>query len=521
MSQKSCDSYLLGMDVGTTNIKAILYGEDGSVVASASRQNQLIMPKPNFVEQSAMEWWSNAREIFREITQKAGTEIVSSIKGICISSHTITLLPLDGDGNVLRNAIIWMDSRSQRELDEIMGQLGEKRYISIIGAQPSVTFLPNKLLWMKKNEPEILQKTRFVMQANSYLNYCLTGVISMDLSQASLSQCLDCNTMEWSGDISRAIGIDLDRILPKPQKSGEVIGAVTRQAAAETGLVEGIPVVAGASDCMTSMYATGMSKLGEAGESSGTTSMIFVGSDKKSAADLPVTTKPCDIAGMPYVYDAPITTTGAAINWYLDTIGTEEKRIATERNRNVYDYLNQEAASAQAGSNGVIFLPYLQGERAPLWNSYAKGMFVGLTLNTGRKEMARAIFEGTSFAIRHVMDTIRQAGAAAESIRITGGGARSKTWSQIKASMLHMPVLLLDEKTGEVPFGDALIAGNAVGVFSDLSEAVQRLITVKEVIEPDPEWEKIYDELYPFYLNMYRHLDQDLYQLQRVVERIY
>lgn len=517
MGETASPSYLLGMDLGTTNIKAIILREDGTVMASASRANQLLLPEANHVEQDACHWWANAVEILKEITQCAGEEVVTSIKGICISSQTVTMLPVDAEGNPLRNAMIWMDSRSAGELHEIEEALGYEHFVKIIGGQPDVAFLPNKILWFKRQEPELFAKTACILQASSYLNYKLTGVCSMDVDQASRCQCLDIDSMQWSEEISKVLGVDLKKLLPEPKAVNEVVGYVTKEAASETGLMEGIPVVAGASDAMASMYATGLSRLGEAGESSGTTSLVFVGSPVKSAPDVPVVTKPCAVSGMPYVFDAPINTSGAAIKWYLDTLGKEDFVKDEEAGVNVYDYLNQEALDVPVGSNGVMFFPYLLGERAPLWNSHARGMFIGMSLDTRREDLVRAVLEGTAFALRHVMETVKESGAVADCLRITGGGAKSLTWSKIKASMLRMPVYVLDEGAGDVPFGDALIVGNAVGVFPDLNAAIDKMITVKEVIQPDEEWAKVYDALYPMYLKMYQHLDSDLVELKKIV----
>lgn len=504
------ENYLLGMDLGTTNIKAIIMDEHGNVAASASAANHLVFPGTNMVEQDANEWWQNAVSILQSITQKAGKEIVSRIRGISVSSQTVTMLPVDHEGTPLRNALIWMDSRSSQELQYLINAIGFDRYVSIIGGQPDVAFLPNKILWFKQNEPSLFSKTEKILQASSYINFKLTGKITMDIDQAARCQCLDISTLKWSDEIAQVLGVDLNRLLPQPSPVSEIIGSVTKEAALQTGLMSGIPVVAGASDAMASMYATGLSQLGEAGESSGTTSLVFVGSDKASAPDIPIVTKPCSISGMPYIFDAPINTSGASLKWYLDTLGQPEKEYAAQHDLNVYDHLNQLTSQTPAGSNGVMFFPYLLGERAPLWNSHARGMFIGMSLDTKREDLIRSVFEGTAYALRHVMDTVKEAGACADRLRITGGGAKSRTWSQIKASMLHMPVYILDERSGDVPFGDTLIAGNAVGVFSDLSDTIRELIQVKEIIHPVKEWEDVYDRLYPYYLDMYRHLDQDL-----------
>ncbi|QOX64184.1 carbohydrate kinase [Anoxybacterium hadale] len=513
---KIAENYLLGIDLGTTNVKAIIMDENGTVVASSSKGNELIFPGPGMAEQNPGHWWENTAEIIRTIAMQVGPDIVKKVRGICVSSHIVSMLPVDKDGNPLRNAMIWMDHRSDRELQYILDEIGFSKFVSIVGAQPDVAFLPNKILWLKRNEPELFEKTACILQASSYINYKLTGQMIMDIDQASRCQCLNINTLQWSDEISQAIGADLKLLLPEVKATDEIIGHVTNEAAAETGLISGIPVVAGASDAMASMYATGLCKIGEAGESSGTTSLVFVGHTHPSATDIPVVTKPCAIAGMPYLFDAPINATGASLNWYLNTLGKEEKEAAALQGKNVFEYINELAAEVPAGSNGLMFFPYMMGERAPLWNSHSRGMFIGLSLDTQRSAMIRSIMEGTAFALRHVMNTIKESGAEAHCLRITGGGAKSRVWSQIKASMLNMPVYLMDEKSGDVPFGDAIIAGHAAGVFPDLTTSINKLVQIKEIIEPVDEWARIYDRMYPLYLDMYRHLDADLMQLKSI-----
>lgn len=274
--------------------------------------------------------------------------------------------------------------------------------------------------------------------------------------------------------------------------------------------MSGIPVVAGASDAMTCVYATGLTQLGEASESSGTSSLVFVGSTAQSACNIPVVTKPCAISGVPYIFDAPISTSGASLKWYLQAMGEIDKERADALGKNVYTYINEVADTVPAGSNGVMFFPYLMGERAPLWNSHARGMFIGMSIDTKHEELMRSVFEGTAYALRHVIETIKAAGGSVNSLRVTGGGAKSHTWNKIKASMLKVPVLIPDEKSGDVPFGDVLIAGSAVGLFTDLTKTINELIKIKEVIQPVDEWADAYDKLYPFYIDMYEALDKDL-----------
>jgi xylulokinase len=513
-------NYLLGMDCGTTNIKAIIIGEDGIVVAEAKRKSRFLTPGPNMQEQDANEWWENVISIFRELTDTAGIDVVKRIRGISVSSHTVTMLPVDIEGNPLRNAITYQDNRSASELHFIVDTIGFDRFVSIVGGQPAVAFLPNKILWFKRKEPAIFAKTAYFLQASSFINFKLTGKITMDMDQASRTQCLDINTMQWSKEIGDAITIDPDKMLPQPQAVDEIIGFVTPEAAKATGLIAGIPVIAGCSDAMASMYATGISHLGEAGESSGTTSLVFVGSDVKSRTDIPVVTKPCAIDGMPWIFDAPIQTSGAALQWFVNMFAHEELEYAKSHNKDIYTYLNELALDSKPGSNGLFFFPYLLGERAPLWNDYARGMFIGMGMDMKRSDLVRSVLEGTAYALRHVMKTIKDSGGKAKILRICGGGVKSRTWSQIKASMLQMPVYLLDEKSGDVPFGDALIVGHKVGVFSDLTKTVEQLVKVNEIIQPVPEWVLAYDKLYPFYIDMYQHLDNDLLKLRKTVDAI-
>ena len=366
------ESYLLGMDCGTTNLKAIILGEDGTVVAEASRPSTFMDLKSDMREQDANEWWSNTVEIFKSLVEQAGHDIVKRIRGISISSHTVTMLPVDAEGNPLRNGITCQDSRSIEELHYIVETIGYDRFVKIVGGRPAVAFLPNKILWFKKHEPELFAKTVCFLQASSFINYKLTAKMTMDIDQATRTQCMDISTMEWSKEIGDVIGVDLDAMLPKPRLVDEIIGFVTEEAAEETGLEEGIPVIAGCSDAMASMHATGMSRLGEAGESSGTTSLVFVGSDTKSAPDIPVVTKPCTIDGMPWIFDAPIQATGASLKWFIEKMAAEEVAYAKEHDLNIYTYLNELALESKPGAGGLFFFPYLLGERAPLWNLLEK-----------------------------------------------------------------------------------------------------------------------------------------------------
>ena len=216
------DNYILGMDCGTTNIKAVILGEDGKTVAEASRPSRFISPGPNMQEQDASEWWSNTCDIFNSLAQQAGADTIKKIRGISISSHTVTMLPVDKNGTPLRNAMTYQDNRSAEELHYIVDKMGFDHFVQTVGGQPAVAFLPCKILWFKKHEPELFAKTSKFLQASSFINFKLTGKMTQDIDQATRTQCLDMGTMKWSKEIGDILGMDLDEYLPQPQPVDEM-----------------------------------------------------------------------------------------------------------------------------------------------------------------------------------------------------------------------------------------------------------------------------------------------------------
>lgn len=518
---KSNTDFLLGIDLGTTNVKGNIMDSEGNLIATASRSLGKIYPGQNMIEQDPNQWWTSTIAILKYMTALAGDDVVSNIKGISISSQCPTLLPLDENGEPIHNAIIYADGRAVAETERVTEIIGYDKFVEIVGGQPSVAFLPGKVLWLKNHMPKVFEKTKTIMQANSYLNYKLTDALTIDVDTASRTQLMNLSTLDWADEVADALGVNLRELMPPIKKCTDIIGYVTKKAAEETGLCEGIPVVAGCSDAMASMYAIGLSRLGDAGESAGTSSLIFASAPNPSACDVPVVTRPVGLETMPYVYDGPIGTTGAALRWYVEQMGEADIASSIDAGKNIYDYMNKVALKIAPGADGLFFYPYMAGgERAPLWNSHARGMFIGLNLTTDRAHIIRSIFEGTAYALRHVMDSIKDAGGVAENLRITGGGSKSMTWNKIKASMLHMPVYVLDDISGDVPFGDVLLAGHAVGIYPDLSLAVKKMVKIKEVVEPIPEWEEAYDKLYPYYIDMYKQLDNNLMNLQGTIASI-
>ena len=275
-------------------------------------------------------------------------------------------------------------------------------------------------------------------------------------------------------------------------------------------------VLAGTSDAIAAMNASGLVRLGEATEVAGTSSLVFAGTETPPDYHT-VGAQKSTMPGVPYIFNSPISSTGASFKWYFDTIGCDIERLADEEGIDLHELMGRWASRSPAGSGGVIYFPYLMGERAPLWNSHAKGMFIGLSASTTRYDIARAIFEGTAFALRDVISEFERNGTKTDSLRVVGGGARNDLWLKIKASVLGVPVLVVDKKSGDVPFGDALIAWRSCGVYDAGDNS---MIEIERVIDPDPSWVEIYNAIFPYYKEFYWSLDEGLKSYEQTLKNL-
>lgn len=316
---------------------------------------------------------------------------------------------------------------------------------------------------------------------------------------------------KWSKEIEEAVDIPLREVLPTISKPFDIIGRVTAQAAEITGLKEGTPVVAGATDTISAYYGYGMVGDESAAEMIGTSSILLFSNSKPLQDCGKLLVKPCPFHRGKEILVAAINASGASVEW-LRKLFSENggKKLS-------YEAMNADAAKAAPGAGKLIYFPYLSGERSPLFNSYAKGMLIGMTSSTGREHLARAVFEGTSYAVRHNFEEAAKRGIRPQYVVCAGGGAKSREWLKIKASVLNMPLKVIKENEADrAALGDAIFAGIGVGLINTPEEAVKEAVTYEEVIEPNPEWVKIYDKLYPFYRNIYQHLEGDLRQMEEI-----
>lgn len=501
--------YLLGIDIGTTNVKATLYNTEFERKLEGSSEYQTYFPNSGWAEQNAEHWWKAVVESLKKITSSSNINS-SDIQGICVSSQAPAVVPLDCDGRPLRNALIWMDRRSEKQCDYLKKHITQEKVLSITGNRIDPYFALAKLLWYKENESELYNRTYKILQVNGYVNYRFTGSFSCDKVHASLTGLYDIKALAWSAELCEKLGLRQD-MLPRVFESTDIIGYVNKAAAIETGLCEGIPVMAGTVDASSSAIEAGVIGKGEAVEMTGTSTVFIIGCDEWHY-NANLVSMLHSVKGHS-LFMGPISSTGASLKWYRDQIGfaAEEKDAKTDP----YKYMDLLAAKASPGANNLLFLPYMAGERAPIWDTYARGVFFGLTHSTTRSQMIRAILEGSAFALYHNIREAENAGMEITTLRAMGGGSRSPIWLQIKASIINKPIVTL-KNSSDGTFGNALLAGYGVSIYSDIREVLDRKLVLKDTYLPRPDEHRHYEKLYKVYRNIYEHTKLDFEQLSKI-----
>jgi xylulokinase len=502
---------LLGIDVGTTAAKAALFSPDGVLQSVAQAEYPLHHLQPGWVEQNPQDWWRAVCTATQQALA-AVPDAANRVAGVAVSSQAPTMLALDADGQPVRPALIWMDRRAEAEAVKLAEMLGPETVYRISGNRPDTFYVASKLLWFRTHEPELFARTACFVQANGYINYRLTGTYSLDHVHAALLQLRDYASGEWSAALCEACGVEPSQF-PPIYAGHHVQGEVTREAAEATGLSPGTPVMVGTVDGSAAAVEAGAIQVGTAAEMTGTSTVLLM-------LDTGTTTEPAFIA-MPhalpglYLLLGAMVASGASLRWYRDQFGLTEVRAGGQLGIDPFDLLTRQAAQSRAGSEGLIFLPYMMGERSPLWHTNARGVFFGLSLATPRAAVIRAILEGTAFALRHNVEVAQRAGVSIDEVRSIGGGSRSVLWNQIKADVLGIPVVLPETSVG-APFGDAILVGLGLGLYSDAQNALSEMIKIRTRYEPDAANHARYTALYGVFRSIYEHLRDDFDRMARI-----
>ncbi len=492
--------YLLAHDLGTSGNKATLYTTEGELVRSRTYSYDTKYSYGSWAEQNPEDWWKAVCHTTQELVQGIDT---SKIAAVSFSAQMMGCVCIDKHGNPLRNSLIHSDLRATEEAKTVLERIDPMEFYRITGHLASASYSLAKLKWIKNNEPEIYKNTHKMLQAKDFLGFKLTGKLACDFVDASGTNAFDINKNEWSEKIIELAGLDLDKF-PEVYNSTHVLGEVTTQAAAEVGLRAGTPVVLGAGDCGCATIGAGSIREGVAYNYIGSSSWIGITTDKAVIDEkMRTVTWAHPIPG----YVAPMgtmQTAGSSYSWLKNEICKLETEEAKAKGISPYEIINAKIEQSPPGARGVLFLPYLFGERAPHWNPNAKGAFIGLTMEHKREDLLRSVLEGVSYNLSTILKIFDQHLTIPEMI-VIGGGAKGAVWRQMLADIYQRPVLkpnFLEEATS---MGAVVIGGVGVGVFKDF-EVINKFLKMEDKHLPNPDNKKVYEETYDVFANSYNAL---------------
>lgn len=502
--------YIIGIDLGTSGTKTVLFDQSGSAVASATEEYPLYQPQNGWAEQDPNHWWRAAAHTLKQVLAASHVD-PKDVKGVGLSGQMHGLVMLDKDGKVLRRSIIWCDQRSGSQCGTITEKVGRERLIEIT-ANPALTgFTAAKLLWVRENEPEVYRRCAHVLLPKDYVRYMLTGQFATDVSDASGMQLLDVPNRCWSQEVLDKLDID-PALLAKVHESPQVTGEVTGEAAALTGLRPGTPVVGGAGDNAAAAVGTGVVVDGKAFTTLGTSGVVFAHTDRLSIDPQGrVHTFCCAVPGAWHVMGVT-QAAGLSLKWFRDNFCYSEIVSAEGLGIDPYVLLDRQAERSPIGCNKLLYLPYLMGERTPHLDPDCRGVFFGLSAMHTRADLLRAVMEGVAYSQRDSLEVLRGMGVSTGEMLACGGGGTSPLWRQMLADVFNCPVRTVRSKEGPA-LGAAILAGVGAGLFPSVQEACKELVKVNEAQEPSaeavPEYEKFYQmyrELYPALKGSFKRL---------------
>ncbi|HHV97499.1 MAG TPA: xylulokinase [Clostridiaceae bacterium] len=506
-------SFLLGIDVGTSGTKTVLFDENGNVLASALGEYPLYQPENGWAEQDPEDWWKAVCNTIAEVIKKSGVK-AENIKGVGLSGQMHGAVLLDKNNQVLRRAIIWCDQRSYRECEQITELVGKDKLIEIT-ANPALTgFTASKVMWVKNNQPEMYEKINKILLPKDYIRFKLTGEFATEVSDASGMQYLDIPKRKWSDYVLEKLEVRKEW-LGTVYESQEITGVISKQASELTGLKEGTPVVGGGGDQAAGAIGNGIVSKGIISSTIGTSGVVFAFSDKVIIDPLGRVHTFCH--AVPGAWHVMGVTQGAGLSlkWFRDNFCIEEKRTAELMQIDPYVLMDQEAEKVEPGCEGLIYLPYLMGERTPHLDPYARGVFFGLSAKHEKPHMIRAIMEGVVFSLRDCLEIIKEMGIEVNEVRASGGGGKSKLWRQMQADVFGTGVYTVTSSEGPA-LGVALLAGVGAGVYKDIQEACNLCVKHKSKQEANKELYHKYNSYYELYRNLYTALKQSFRELDKV-----
>ena len=502
--------YLLGVDIGTSGTKTVLFDIGGNKIASATAEYPLYQPRNGWAEQSPLDWWNATVDTIREVLQKSGADS-SEIGGIGLSGQMHGLVMLDAQGEVLRNAIIWCDQRTGTECGEITALVGRERLIEIT-ANPALTgFTASKILWVRKNEPQNYEKCQHILLPKDYIRYMLTGEFATEVSDASGMQLLDIPNRCWSDEVLCRLQIDKG-LLGRVYESAEITGRVHGMAARLTGLEEGTPVVGGAGDNAAAAVGTGVVRDGLAFTTIGTSGVVYAHSSKVQIDPKGRVHTFCSAVPGEWLMMGVTLAAGLSLKWFRDQFCSQELIQAEAEGVDPYTVMDRKAETVSPGCDRLLYLPYLMGERTPHLDPDCRGVFFGLSAVHTRAHMIRAIMEGVSHSLLDCAEILRGMGADISEMTACGGGGSSGVWRKMLSDMFGCDVVTITSKEGPA-LGVALLAGVGTGVYFSVQDSCDAVIVHDMVQKPDKQITRVYTSYHQLYDELYQSLQADFKRL--------
>lgn len=496
---------LLGIDLSTTGAKALIIDDQGHVVSSATTPLTLSTPQALWSEQDPADWWTATKSSIARALTNANVS-GESIAAIGLTGQMHGLVLLDQRGDVLRPAILWNDQRCGVECDEIRTRVGRERLLEITGNDALTGFTAPKILWVEKHEPEIHRRIRHILLPKDYIRYKLTGVLAMDKADGSGTMLFDLAQRTWSIDILNALNISRDW-MPQTFEGHETTGKVNAEAAELTGLRHGTPVVAGGGDQSAQAVGVGVVRPGTIAVTLGTSGVVFAATESPLIEPQGRLHAFCHAAAGRWHLMGVMLSAAGSLQWYRD-------KFACDRD---FEELVNEAAQIPAGSDGLLFLPYLSGERTPHPDPLARGAWIGLTSRHGPAHLTRSILEGVAFGLKDMFCLMREAGLGSiDQVRVSGGGTKSLLWRQILADVLGSELVTVNTTEGAA-YGAALLAGIGAGTWPDADTACAQTIRVTDGVSPNPTTVERYNSLHHQYQQLYPALKPTFHALSEAI----
>lgn len=496
--------YVIGCDVGTQSTRAILLSLDGRVVGEASTGYYVDFPYPLWAEQPVERWTNALTQVIHQLLDKTGVE-KSRIRGLGLATQVDGVVPVDAANNPLRPAIIWMDKRSKDQCTAMRRAITDEGIFRLTGLNLDASHVAPKIRWIAENQPEIYARTKYFLLPGSYLARYLTGELAVDYSNGSTTMLMDIRYRSWSHELCRRFEIEEER-LPPLGPAMSPMGTLRPVVAEKLGLDTKTLIVIGCGDEHAACLGAGVVRPALVGDIVGTGEAVCTVSDELLFDRTHLLETHCHADPDLWLLENPGFVSGGNYRWFRDNFAHQETRRANKKGISPYQLMDECAAEIPAGSEGVIFLPCLMGAMTPTWNERARGTFFGFTLAHTRNHFMRAVLEASAYAVRDITDQMRSTGLQPQEIRVMGGGAKSRSWNQIKADVTGLPVAVPQTKE-TTALGAGLLALVGTGIFASLSDASDSIVHIQERLEPHLPDKSIYDEYYALYQQLYAALE--------------